>query len=102
MVDRGGAGGAGSGPLGSVRWPYKDVLGKTVSKSRRGGTTGLAGSLSAVGVILFSGILLAFGASIGLLVPAIALAGVLWIAAAALFTPARGSPRRHRGRRAAG
>ena len=65
---------------------YKDVLGKTVSKSRRGKTTGLAGSLSAVGVILFSGILLAFGASIGLLVPAIALAGVLWIAAAALFT----------------
>lgn len=65
---------------------YKDILGKTVGQARRGAVTGLAGSVSSVGVLLFavllmSGILRERGAVIA----AIALAAVLWGAAALLF-----------------
>jgi MFS family permease len=66
---------------------YKDILGKTVKKTRRGAVTGVAGSVASVAVILFAGLLLS-----GLLrdvtpvVVAIALAGVLWGAAATLFS----------------
>jgi hypothetical protein len=65
---------------------YKDILGKTVGQARRGAVTGLAGSVSSVGVLLFavllmSGILREQGA----VVAAIALAAVLWGTAALLF-----------------
>lgn len=33
---------------------YKDVLGKTIAKSRRGTATGLAGSIASVGIIIFA------------------------------------------------
>ncbi len=66
---------------------YKDVLGKTVSKSTRGTATGTAGSIAASGVILF-GLLLVFA-----IVPltvfgiscAMAIAAGFWIAAASIF-----------------
>lgn len=67
---------------------YKDVLGKTVSKSTRGTATGTAGSIAAAGV-------LCFGALLGLkIVPltvatiaiALAIAGGFWLVAAGLFT----------------
>jgi MFS family permease len=66
---------------------YKDVLGKTVGQARRGSVTGLAGSASAVGVVVFA-LLLMSGAvqERGAVIAAIALAAVLWIIAAAVFT----------------
>ncbi|WP_306252702.1 MFS transporter [Parvularcula sp. IMCC14364] len=65
---------------------YKDVLGKTVSKSRRGKATGLAGTLSAAAIILF-GLLLTFdiGDRFSLVVGALFLAGGLWLSGAVLF-----------------
>lgn len=65
---------------------YKDILGKTVGLSRRGAVTGLAGSVSSVGVVIFalllmSGVLRQTGAVIG----AIALAALMWLAAAAVL-----------------
>ncbi|EAQ25359.1 hypothetical protein [Roseovarius sp. 217] len=58
---------------------YKDILGKTVAQTRRGGVTGLAGSLSAAGVLVFAvlmltGVLRSQAAVIG----AVALAGLCW------------------------
>lgn len=69
---------------------YKDVLGKTVDKSRRGTATGLAGSIASGVVIVFAG-LLASGLvqRFELVVSAIVLAGAAWIAAALLFTTLR-------------
>ncbi len=65
---------------------YKDILGKTVGKARRGTATGFAGSASAVGVILFAGILLSgIGDRYGLVIGAISLAACLWVGAAAVF-----------------
>ena len=65
---------------------YKDVLGKTVSKSRRGKATGLAGSLSAAAIIIF-GLMLTFeiGERFSLVVGALFVAGGFWISGAALF-----------------
>ena len=66
---------------------YKDILGKTVGKTRRGAVTGVAGSVASVAVIVFAGLLMS-----GLLrdvmpvVVAIALAAALWGAAAILFS----------------
>lgn len=73
---------------------YKDVLGKTVSKSHRGTATGSAGTLAAVAVF-------AFGASLALgLLPltvttvaaALAVAGTLWILSALLFATLAEAP----------
>lgn len=64
----------------------KDVLGRTITKRRRGAVTGLAGSVSSVGVVIFALLLMS-----GLLqdrtpvLIAITLAGVLWITAAGVF-----------------
>lgn len=65
---------------------YKDVLGKTVAKARRGRTTGAAGSIAAASTIAFA-LLLASGlAPKAAIVPgALALAGALWIVGAALL-----------------
>jgi hypothetical protein len=67
---------------------YKDVLGKTVSKSTRGTVTGSAGSVAAVAVLVFGGLL-----SVGILERSIAvvtsvlfIAGGLWLIAATVFT----------------
>jgi hypothetical protein len=66
---------------------YKDILGKTVGKTRRGAVTGVAGSVASVAVIIFAGLLMS-----GLLrdvtpvVLAITLAAALWGAAAILFS----------------
>ena len=69
---------------------YKDVLGKTIDKSRRGTATGLAGSISAGVVIVFAG-LLASGLfqRFELVVSAIVLAGAAWIVSALLFATLR-------------
>tara|TARA_B100000678_G_scaffold137006_1_gene114531 strand:- start:250 stop:1557 length:1308 start_codon:yes stop_codon:yes gene_type:complete len=65
---------------------YKDVLGKTVDKSRRGTATGLAGSVAAGGVIVFA-LLLSSGwvDRYSLVIGALSLAGVLWILGALNF-----------------
>ena len=65
---------------------YKDVLGKTVSKSRRGTATGTAGSISAALVIVFA-LLLVTGMveRRDLVLVALAVAGLCWIAGGALF-----------------
>ena len=66
---------------------YKDVLGKTVAKSRRGTATGAAASASALFVILFGLALLSGLTDRMSLVPAgIFVAGGLWLMAAVLFS----------------
>jgi hypothetical protein len=73
---------------------YKDVLGKTVSKSKRGTVTGTAASASAIVVLAF-GAALASGL-IPLEVTSIAItllvAGGLWVLAAALFSTLAEAP----------
>lgn len=73
---------------------YKDVLGKTVSKSKRGTVTGSAASASAV-VVLAYGAALASGL-VPLEVTAIAVAllgaGSLWLLAAVLFSRLEEAP----------
>lgn len=72
---------------------YKDVLGKTVAKSRRGTATGFASSAAAVGVILFALILVSgVGGRYTLVIGAISLTACLWVGAAALFATLREVP----------
>ncbi|MEO1912074.1 MAG: MFS transporter [Paracoccus sp. (in: a-proteobacteria)] len=65
---------------------YKDVLGKTVGKSRRGSATGLASSIGAAGVIIFA-LLLLWGPvdRAPLVIGAILLAGAAWVLGGAVF-----------------
>jgi len=72
---------------------YKDVLGKTVSKSRRGSATGAATTVGAAAVLLF-GALLASGlvARMGLVSAGLIGAGVFWIAGAAIFMQLKEAP----------
>lgn len=65
----------------------KDVLGRTVAETRRGAVTGLAGSVASVGVVIFA-LLLVSGLlqDRGPVLLAIALAGVFWLSAAAIFS----------------
>lgn len=66
---------------------YKDVLGKTVSKSRRGRATGLAGSFAAAGVLVFAALLVWQPLPrLTLVTYALFLAGLCWIAGSLLFT----------------
>jgi len=66
---------------------YKDILGKTVEKTRRGAVTGVAGSTASIAVLIFAGLLIS-----GLLrdvtpvIIAIGLAALLWVGAATLFS----------------
>lgn len=64
----------------------KDVLGRTVAKTRRGAVTGLAGSVASIGVVMFA-LLLASGLlqDKGPVLVAIALAGLFWLAASLIF-----------------
>ena len=66
---------------------YKDVLGKTVDKSRRGRATGLASSLSAIVAIGFA-VVLYFSSfdRFDIVVAALFAAGFLWIAGGLVFT----------------
>lgn len=65
---------------------FKDVLGKTVAKTRRGTVTGLAGSVASAGVIGFA-LLLTTGwvDRLTLVLAALGLAAALWLLAAVLF-----------------
>jgi len=70
---------------------YKDVLGKTVSKATRGTATGTAGTIGAVSVFLFGG-LLSLGIldkSVTVICGALVVGGILWIGAAILFSTLR-------------
>lgn len=66
---------------------YKDVLGKTVEKERRGRVSGTAAAIAAVGVFVFGGVLLLdiFDRYV-VVVTALVLAGLFWIVAAGLFS----------------
>ncbi|MFN3168576.1 MAG: MFS transporter [Phycisphaeraceae bacterium] len=67
---------------------YKDVLGKTVSKSTRGTATGSAGTVAAV-VVFGYGLLLGLGllpTSVEVIACGLLLAGGCWLAASALFS----------------
>lgn len=66
---------------------YKDVLGKTVSKSTRGTATGTASTIAAVAVLGF-GLALSFGLlekSVSTIAAVLFIAGGMWLVAAALF-----------------
>lgn len=66
---------------------YKDILGKTVQKTRRGAVTGVAGSTASIAVLIFAGLLLSgVLRDVTPVIVAIALASVLWIVAAMLFS----------------
>jgi hypothetical protein len=65
---------------------YKDVLGKTVGKSRRGTATGFASSAAAVGVIGFALVLLLdLGDRAVIVIAALLLAAAFWLIAAAVM-----------------
>ena len=65
---------------------YKDVLGKTVDTARRGTATGTAGSVAAAGVLVFALLLMSAPDDRALLVHGgLALAGLLWLGAGAIF-----------------
>ena len=72
---------------------YKDVLGKTVSKSMRGKVTGLAASVAAGAVIIF-GLFLASGfvERMTLVLIALGLAATLWIFASLMFIKLEEAP----------
>ena len=69
---------------------YKDVMGKTVEKPKRGMITGSAASIAAGGILVF-GLLLLFGVFEQRLIvlSALFLASVLWLAAAIRFASLR-------------
>ncbi len=72
---------------------YKDILGKTVAKTRRGAVTGLAGSVASVAVLVFAGLLLSgLAQNRAAIILAIALAAGLWLAAALLFSSLEEAP----------
>ena len=66
---------------------YKDVLGRTVKKRKRGRTTGLAGSIAAITVIAFA-LLLSSGlvARMTLVLFGLTLAGIFWICSSLVFS----------------
>ncbi|MCZ4298017.1 MFS transporter [Henriciella marina] len=72
---------------------YKDVLGKTVSKARRGTATGTASSLAAFFVIIF-GAVLATGAlsRMPVVLAGLFIAAGLWLLAAMLFSTLQEEP----------
>ncbi|NBC21744.1 MAG: MFS transporter [Alphaproteobacteria bacterium] len=94
VLDGGAAGFAIVGLLGILALArsvcsvaYKDVLGKTVDKARRGSATGSAGSLAAALVICFALMLASGWVGKTVLIPlALCVAGGLWLFAAFSFT----------------
>lgn len=72
---------------------YKDILGKTVEKTRRGAVTGVAGSASSAFVLGFALLLLSgLLEDRGPVIVAIAIAALLWGVAAALFSTLEEEP----------
>jgi hypothetical protein len=72
---------------------YKDVLGKTVSKSTRGTATGLAGSLAASVTIVYALILISgFMPRMGLVVGGLFVAAAFWLIAATVFSTLHEEP----------
>lgn len=72
---------------------HKDVFGRTVAQSRRGKVTGLAGTVSAAAVVVLAGLLIAgILRSEGAVIGVIALAGLCWIGAAAIFAGIEEAP----------
>jgi hypothetical protein len=72
---------------------FKDVLGKTVDRARRGTATGTATALGSAAVILFAlTLILELGPRGAIVLWAIMLAGGLWLLAAALFATLREEP----------
>lgn len=66
---------------------YNDILGKTVGQGQRGAATGLASSLGAGAVVIFALVLMTgIVDRATLVVVAIALAAVLWLAAGLIFS----------------
>lgn len=65
---------------------YKDVLGKTISKSKRGSTTGLATSLASAFVMIFA-LIITFDIfdRFLLILTALFVAGCLWLTAGVIF-----------------
>ncbi|WP_108386065.1 MFS transporter [Yoonia sediminilitoris] len=69
---------------------YKDILGKTVGKSRRGTATGVASSAAAVGVIAFAALLLTgLGDRFVIVISAIFLAAAFWAMGAVILATLR-------------
>lgn len=73
---------------------HKDALARTVAKTRRGTVSGVAGTLGAAGGVAFgaalaTGLLPSTAAVVG---GAVALAGLLWLGAAAVFLGLRETP----------
>ncbi|MGY6706453.1 MFS transporter [Roseinatronobacter sp.] len=65
---------------------YKDVLGKTIAKTRRGTVTGLAGSGAAAVTLGFAAVLMVFSdARVVIVLVALGLAALAWAAAAGIF-----------------
>lgn len=65
---------------------YKDVLGKTVDKGARGTVTGVAGTWSAMVVILFALVLMLYSEHRAMIViGALALAATVWVLAGLVF-----------------
>lgn len=65
---------------------YKDILGRTVAKGRRGTATGLASSLSSAAVLVFALLLMTGWIDrFGLVIGALVLAGGAFLGAAAVF-----------------
>ena len=72
----------------------KDVLGKTVDKTKRGSVSGIATSIAGLAAIGMGAALLLFGAPRGRepLVVLLCLAAVLWLAACAVYASLREQP----------
>ncbi|MGJ8546984.1 MAG: MFS transporter [Sulfitobacter sp.] len=72
---------------------FKEILGKTVGQARRGAVTGLAGSISSIGVLIFAGLLMSgLFQSRGVVIGALLLAAALWAGAALLFAALEEEP----------
>jgi len=72
---------------------YKDVLGKTVSKSRRGTATGAAANIAACAVLVFGVVLtVGFISRLHVVTAGLFVAGFLWIGGAALFARLQETP----------
>ena len=72
---------------------YKDVLGKTVSKSRRGTATGTASTVGAAAVLIYGGLLtVGWIDRMSLVIGGLLLAGGLWMTGAVLFTTLNEEP----------
>ncbi|GAA4224278.1 MFS family permease [Sagittula marina] len=74
---------------------YKDILGKTIPKQRRGAVTGVAGSSASLAVLAFAALLIfGIGQEKGPVVIAIFVAAALWIGAATVFSTLNEKPSR--------